>query len=86
MNEFGENLKHIMEEKNISSYELSNLCLITKGYISKLTNHKGKNPTLSIICKLCKALNVTPNDLIPRSMWENDGIIYSEGSIKNTKD
>lgn len=86
MNTFGKNLKHLMGDKHITSYELSILSKIPKGYISELVNEKKVNPSLDVICRLCRGLKISPNELIPKGMWGNDGVIYNKGSIKKVKD
>lgn len=50
-------------EKNITLEELSKLSGISKSYLSELENHKHV-ATVAVLCNLCKALQVEPNDLI----------------------
>lgn len=81
MDTFGDNLNHYMELKGISSFKLSNDSGITKGYISELLNNVKGDPGLMVICKLCKALEITPNELIPVCLWGmEDGITNDKGS------
>lgn len=86
MNTFSESLKYYMELKNLSSYGLALKSGIEKGYISQLKDGIKENPGMKVICKLCKALGISPNELIPKCMWGNDGIIDSKGSITKIKD
>lgn len=82
---FGESLLYYMELKNLSSYGLSRISGVEKGYISELKDGIKDNPSIRIICKLCKALEISPNELIPECMWGNDGIIDSKGSSTEIK-
>ena len=82
---FGESLIYYMELKNLSSYGLSRISGVEKGYISELKDGIKDNPSIRIICKLCKALEISPNELIPECMWGNDGIVDSKGSSTEIK-
>ncbi|WP_297634701.1 helix-turn-helix transcriptional regulator [uncultured Clostridium sp.] len=53
----------------LSNRELSALSQVSRGYISELEEDKYDNPSLKVICSLAKALNCTPNDLIPKNMY-----------------
>lgn len=58
-------IKQIREGKGLSINELSKLSGISASYISELENEQNnkKNPTISVICKLAKALEVKPQEL-----------------------
>lgn len=56
--------------RNISVNQLSYKSKVAKGYLTELEEGKYKNPGLQIICKLCKALKVTPNELINMNLWK----------------
>lgn len=77
MNTFSKSLSYYMELKNLSSYGLSRISGIEKGYISELKDGIKDNPSIRIICKLCRSLEISPNELIPKCMWGKDGIIDS---------
>ena len=62
-------IKKFRELKKLTISQLSYKSGIATGYILELENGKYKNPSLKIICKLSKALNVTPNDLINKNLW-----------------
>lgn len=62
------NLKEIRLEKEISLDKLSAMSGIAKSTISELENGKHK-ASIDSICKLCRALKVTPSDLIKREYW-----------------
>mgnify|MGYP000864363940 CR=1 FL=1 len=55
-------VQEVRIEKNMSLRELAAASSISKTYISEIENGK-KNPTLNILCKLAKALNVDVNEL-----------------------
>ncbi|ACD22516.1 helix-turn-helix transcriptional regulator [Clostridium botulinum] len=61
--------KEFRELKNLTVSKLSYKSGVAIGYITELENGKYKNPSLQIICKLSKALNITPNDLIDKNLW-----------------
>lgn len=64
------NTKVIRIEKGLSISKLSYKSNIARGYLSELENGKYNNPSLQVICKLCKSLKVTPNELIDESIWK----------------
>lgn len=62
-------LKFYRESKKLSKRELAKMSEISPSYITEL--EKGDyDPNIKIICKLCKALRITPNDLIKKEYWE----------------
>ncbi|NFH79635.1 helix-turn-helix transcriptional regulator [Clostridium botulinum] len=61
--------KEFRKLKNLTVSQLSYKSGVATGYITELENGKYKNPSLQIICKLSKALNITPNDLIDKNLW-----------------
>lgn len=62
------NLKQIRSDKKLTLTKLSKLSGVSVGYLSEL-ERDGYDPTVVIICKLCKALNCTPNNLIKEEYW-----------------
>lgn len=62
-------IKPLRKSRNISLYELSNLTGISRTYLRNLENNKAFNPTLFILDKIAKALNVTIKDLF---YYDND--------------
>lgn len=64
------NLKKIRLDKNYSINKLSKKTGISRAYITQLERDIYKNPTLDVILKLCKGLEVTPNELIKREHYE----------------
>ena len=69
MDSLGENLKRYRLSKRTSQFELSTLSGVSKSYISEIESGIYSNISLYVICNLCKALLITPNDLIPEEMY-----------------
>lgn len=65
-----QNLQRIRREKRISQLELSKLSKVSRSYISEIESEKYTNLSLEVICSLCRALEITPNDLIPQEMYK----------------
>ena len=64
------------EYRNIRGLSISKLSYksqVARGYITELEQGKYENPGLQTICKLCKALKVTPNELIVKEFWQWEG-------------
>ena len=59
----GQNLKNIRTKKDISQGDISRKLNMDRGYISSIENGK-KNPTLSTLEKIARALDVGIDDLI----------------------
>jgi DNA-binding Xre family transcriptional regulator len=60
---FGENLKRLRQERNLSLRELAAKCDLYDGKISKIENGQ-YNIQLSTIFELAKGLEVQPKDLM----------------------
>jgi transcriptional regulator with XRE-family HTH domain len=56
-------LKEVREKKNWSQMQLEMKSGVSRNFISEIENEKFI-PTIKVICKLCRALDCTPNDLI----------------------
>ena len=65
----GKNLERIRRSKRLSKLELSKSSGVSRSYISEMESNKYSNLSLEVICKLCKALEITPNDLIPEELY-----------------
>lgn len=59
---FGENLRRIRINKNITQVEIANILGVDRSFVSNIENGKN-NPTLSTITSLAKALNVPVDEL-----------------------
>jgi aspartate racemase len=64
---FGENLKNIRTDLEITQDDLCQKLGIDRSYLSKIENGK-INPTLDTILKIASALNISPNDLIVNTL------------------
>ena len=58
------NIKHKLEEKGISRYELAKRIGVTYPTITNLYNGQGTSIKLDILENLCIELECTPNDII----------------------
>lgn len=70
METIGEKIKSLREKNNFSNKDLSRLSGVARGYIHELEVDRYVNPTIEVVCKLCMAFGVTPNDLIPQEMYK----------------
>ena len=59
----GENIKKIREAKGMSQGDICRITAMDRGYISRVENGS-KNPTISNLEKIAKALGVTASELI----------------------
>lgn len=73
---FGENLKKIRKEKNITLKELAEKLEVTSPNISQY-EHDKRNPSLKMILKFAAALNCSIEELIPDTSLEEYGL-YKE--------
>lgn len=65
----GTRLKNYRRSKRLTQNGLSNLSGVSNSYISQIENNIYTNISLYFVCDLCKALEVTPNDLIPEHYY-----------------
>lgn len=63
-------IRKFRKNKNLSISKLSFKSNVSRGYITELEQGKYINPGLQTICKLCKQLKITPNDLIIEELWK----------------
>jgi len=59
----GNNLKRIRTEKDLSQVDVARELDVSRGFVSNLESGK-RNPTLSTITRLAKALGVTTDELL----------------------
>lgn len=64
--------KDLRENKKLTIAKLSKLSGVSRSYLTEMEQQKYDNPTLNVICALCKALECTPNDLIPEELYRRD--------------
>lgn len=69
MDSISNNLKKLRIAKGLSQSELSQLSGIGRTTISDIENDRHSNTTIYVLCRLCKSLEVTPNELIPEEMY-----------------
>ncbi|MEG0133370.1 MAG: helix-turn-helix transcriptional regulator [Clostridium sp.] len=62
-------VKEIRKSKGMTQIQLAKMSGVSRSYISELEND-GYTISIYILCKLCKALAVTPNDLIEEENWK----------------
>lgn len=55
-------IRKIREEKGLSQEQLAKLSGVSASHIGYIENAE-REPTVSILCKLAKALNVSPDEL-----------------------
>lgn len=60
---FGQELRKIREERNLSQEELAFLAKLDRTYISLLERGK-RRPTLNTVFALAKQLNIAPSEII----------------------
>ncbi|AJD30666.1 MULTISPECIES: helix-turn-helix domain-containing protein [Clostridium] len=61
--------KEYRRMRNLSISKLSYKSKVARGYITELEEEKYKNPGIQVTCRLCKALKVTPNEIIEQELW-----------------
>lgn len=69
MESISNNLKKMRIAKGLSQSKLSQLSGIGRTTISDIENDRHSNTTIYVLCRLCKSLEVTPNELIPEEMY-----------------
>ena len=70
MDSISNNLRKIRIAKGLSQSKLSQLSGIGRTTISEIENDRHSNTTIYVLCKFCKVLEITPNDLIPEEMYK----------------
>jgi len=66
----GKRIKFERLRNKMSKTELSMLTQMSRSYITELEEDKYSNPSLRVLCALCKALRCTPNDLTPEEFYK----------------
>ena len=65
-------LKTLMEKENISMYRLSKLSGIENKSISNIDNNKRKDPQISTVVKIAKALDLTNDEFAELCGYRKD--------------
>ena len=66
----GGNVKRYRLLKRLKAVELAKLSGMSKAYLSQIESNSNNNITTCILCDLCRALEITPNDLIPEHNYK----------------
>ncbi len=72
MKTIGSILKQYRLDKGLNGKELSLKSGVARGYITEMELGRYINPSIEVVCKLCIALEITPNDLIPKEMYKKE--------------
>lgn len=64
------NLKNLREDRKWSVRKLGMISGVSSGYISELERGIKNDMSIEVLCKLCKALKVTPNEFIPSEYYK----------------
>lgn len=72
MQTIGSILKQYRLDKGLNGKELSLKSGVARGYISEMELGRYINPSIEVVCKLCIALEITPNDLMPKEMYTKE--------------
>lgn len=70
MNSISKNIKFYRLKFGYSNNSLSKVTGISRSYLSDLENGNYDNLSIKKLCKLCITFQITPNDLIPKEMYE----------------
>lgn len=62
-------LRQIRLEQGLSMGQLSAKSGVSRPYISQIESSRSI-PRVDIVCRLCKGLDVAPNDLIDEKYWK----------------
>lgn len=65
-----ESVKNIRKEKGMTQLELSEASGISRTTIVEIETDAHSNTTVYVLCQLCKAFRLTPNDIIPKEMYQ----------------
>jgi len=67
-------LRSLRNEKCMTQYQLGEKAHVSQAYINELENGRKKNPSISILDKLAKALGVTTSELIDEDepLWKHN--------------
>jgi transcriptional regulator with XRE-family HTH domain len=80
---FGDNIKNIRKDKNISLNKLAKLAGISTGYLSDIENNNATNPTMDKLEGIAKALGVTINDFLTTEEKLNLSLKTINEMVKN---
>lgn len=77
-NTFCNNIRYYRKVKNITQEELAEKAEVSISYIKQIeSNREYKNVSLTVILKLCKALDITISDLFETDHTLEEYLIHS---------
>lgn len=80
-NDVGLYLKQLRKEKGYSYKKLAELADISQSYVFRIENGERSTPSVPILNKILKALDVNPNDFYRKINMEQD--VESQGTTEN---
>lgn len=63
-------IKRIRTSKKISISKLAKITGVSRSYLSEIESGIYSNPGINTVCKICKALHVSPNELVNKDYWK----------------
>ena len=60
------NITRIAKEKNITMYRIAKDSNLSMSYVWEICKGKRENPSITVICKIAKALGTTVEELISK--------------------
>ncbi len=63
------NINKIRKEKGLSIRKLAKDCKLSRTTLDDIEKGRVKNPGIMQICKICKGIGKSPNDIIPEELW-----------------
>ncbi|ALG49405.1 helix-turn-helix domain-containing protein [Clostridium perfringens] len=60
------NIARIAKEKNITMYRIAKDSNLSMSYVWEICKGKRENPSITVICKIAKALGTTVEELISK--------------------
>ncbi|MDU1306257.1 MAG: helix-turn-helix transcriptional regulator [Clostridium perfringens] len=60
------NINEIAKEKNITMYRLAKDSNLSMSYVWEICKGKRENPSITVVCKIAKALGTTVEELISK--------------------
>ena len=70
----GENIKKFRKAKGLTMPALAEKCGVSKGYLSFLENGEKDNPSINVLYKIAKHLDITIGDLIGQEILHGKSV------------
>lgn len=71
MGTLGESVRNKREKIGWTQSKLSMVSKVSRSYIVEIEKDIHNNISIAVLCDLCKALECTPNDIIPEEYYKN---------------